>query len=127
MARNNSGDSATDLAEQAMNQVLEAERDAARVVAECELEAGRILQAAQLQASRIASRTDNRISLMQTRCFQRVAEEIRKLEGAEKITLEEQEHSYRIDETGLAECIDEIAICLTGGVSRGGNGGDTTG
>jgi hypothetical protein len=127
MANNNSGDSATRQAEQAMNRVLQAERDAERAVAECEAEAGSILQAAQLQASRIASRTDSRISLMQTRCLQRVAEEIKQLERTEKQTLEKQQDSYRIDETGLAECIEEIAICLTGGVSRGGNGGDATG
>lgn len=110
-----------------MNRVLQAERDAERVVAECEAEAANILQAAQLQASRIASRTDSRISLMQTRCLQQVAEEIKQLERAERQTREMQEESYRIDETGLAECIEEIAICLTGGVSRGGNGGDATG
>ena len=127
MANNNSGDSATGQVEQAMNRVLQAERDAERVVAECEAEAGTILQAAQLQASRIASRTDARISRMQTRCLQRVAEEIKQQERAERQTRERQEESYRIDETGLAECIEEIAICLTGGVSRGGNGGDTKG
>jgi hypothetical protein len=127
MANSNSGDSATRQAEQAMNRLLHAERDAERAVAECEAEAGSILQAAQLQASRIASRTDSRISLMQTRCLQRVAEEIKQLERTEKQTLEKQQDSYRIDETGLAECIEEIAICLTGGVSRGGNDGDTTG
>ena len=127
MANNNSGDSATRQAEQAMNRVLQAERDAERAVAECEAEAGSILQAAQLQVSRIASRTDSRISLMQTRCLQRVAEEIKQLERTEKQTLEKQQDSYRIDETGLAECIEEIAICMTGGVSRGGNDGDATG
>ena len=126
MASNNSGNPATGLAEQAMNKVLQAERDAERSVAECEAEAASILQAAQLQASRIASRTDNRISLLQTRSFQRVTEEIRQLERAERQARERQEESYRIDETGLAECIEEIAICLTGGVSRGGNGGDAT-
>jgi cell division septum initiation protein DivIVA len=126
MASNNSGNPATGLAEQAMNKVLQAERDAERSVAECAAEAASILQAAQLQASRIASRTDNRISLLQTRSFQRVTEEIRQLERAERQARERQEESYRIDETGLAECIEEIAICLTGGVSRGGNGGDAT-
>jgi len=124
MAGNNSGNSATEEAERAMNRALQAERDAQRIVAECEAEAAGILQAAQLQASRIASRTDGRISLMQTRCFQQVTEEIKQLERAEKQARETQEESYRIDETGLAECIEEIAICLTGGVSRGGNGGD---
>jgi cell division septum initiation protein DivIVA len=126
MAGNNSGNSPAEMAEQAMNRLLQAERDARRVVAECEAEATSILQAAQLQASRIASRTDSRISLMQTRCFQRVTEEIRHLERAATQARETQAESYRIDETGLAECIEEIAICLTGGVSRGGDGGDTT-
>jgi cell division septum initiation protein DivIVA len=126
MANNNSSDSTTTPAEQAMNRVLQAERDAARAVAECETEAGSILQAAQLQAGRVASRADSRISRMQTRCLQRAAEEIKQLERAERQTTESQEESYRIDESGLAECIQEIAICLTGGVSRGGNGGDAT-
>jgi cell division septum initiation protein DivIVA len=126
MAGNRSGDPATSQAEEAMNTVLQAERDAERVVAACEAEAASILQAAQLQASRIASRTDNRISLMQTRCFQQITEEVRQLERAERQARERQEESYRIDETGLAECIEEIAICLTGGVSRGGNAGDAT-
>jgi cell division septum initiation protein DivIVA len=126
MAGNNSGNSPAEMAEQAMNRLLQAERDARRVVAECEAQAASILQAAQLQASRIASRTDSRISLMQTRCFQRVTEEIRHLERAATQARETQAESYRIDETGLAECIEEIAICLTGGVSRGGDGGDTT-
>jgi cell division septum initiation protein DivIVA len=125
MAGNNSGSSASELAEQAMNRVLQAERDAERRVAACEAEAATILQAAQRQAGHIASRTDSRISQMQTRYFQRVAEEIRQLERAERQARESQEESYRIDETGLAECIEEIAICLTGGVSRGANGGDT--
>jgi cell division septum initiation protein DivIVA len=126
MAGNNYGNPANGLAEQAMNKVLQAERDAERIVAECEAEAAGILQAAQLQASRIASRTDTRISLMQMRCFQQVTEEIKQLERAERQVRERQAESYRIDETGLAECIEEIAICLTGGASRGGNGGDAT-
>lgn len=126
MARNNSSDPAADLAEQAMNRVLQAERDAGAAIAECETGAGNILQAAQLQSSRIASRTDSRISLMQMRCFQQVAEEIRRLEMTERMTREKQEESYRIDETGLAECIEEIAICLTGGVSPDGHDGDAT-
>ena len=126
MAGNNSGNSPAEMAEQAMNRLLQAERDARRVVAECEAEAASILQAAQLQASRVASRTDSRISLMQTRCFQRVTEEIKHLERAATQARERQAESYRIDETGLAECIEEIAICLTGGVSRGGDGGDVT-
>ncbi len=126
MAGNNSGDSATELAEQAMNQVLQAERDAEQFVAACEAEAAGILQAAQRQVSRIASRTDSRISLMQTRCFQQVAEEIKQLERAERQEKQTQEESYRIDETGLAECIEEIAICLTGGISRMEDNGNAT-
>jgi hypothetical protein len=127
MAKKNSSDSAAEPAEQAMQRVLQAEHDAGRAVAECQAEAGNILNTAQQQVSRIASRTDSRISLMQMRCFQRVAEEIRKLEMAEKQSREQQEDSYRIDETGLAECIEEVAICLTAGVSSGGNGGEETG
>jgi hypothetical protein len=127
MAGNNSRGPAAERAEQAINRVLAAERGAARKVAACEKQAADMLQTAQLQASRIASRTDNRISLMQSRCLQRVAEEIRQLERAESQERESQKESYRIDETGLAECIEEMAICLTGGVSRGGNGGDAAG
>jgi cell division septum initiation protein DivIVA len=127
MAGNDSSGPAAERAEQAINRVLEAERAASQKVAACEKQAADILQAAQLHASRIASRTDNRISLMQTRCLQRVAEEIKQLQRAENQERESQKESYRIDETGLAECIEEMAICLTGGVSRGGNGGDAMG
>ena len=127
MAGNHSRDPAAERAEQAINRVLEAERDASQQIVACEAQAAEILQAARLQASRIAGRTDSRISLLQTRCLQRVAEEIKQLERMERQERERQQQSYRIDETGLAECIEEMAICLTGGVSRDGDGGDATG
>lgn len=125
MANNNSNTQATELAELAMNRVLQAERDAERSVADCEAEAARILQAAQVRANRIAARTDERITRMQMRSAQQVRGEIKRLERAERKARQEQEQSYRIDETGLAECIEEIAVCMTGGMRAEAEPGDT--
>lgn len=124
MADQNSNAPAPDQAELAMNQVLQAERDAEQAVADCQMEAGKILQAAQVLANRIASRTDERITLLHMRCSQQVASEIRLLDSAERQASQAQEQSYRIDETGLADCIEEIAICLTGGMRVDADTGD---
>jgi len=124
VADQNSNAPAPDQAELAMNQVLQAERDAEQAVADCQMEAGKILQAAQVLANRIASRTDERITLLHMRCSQQVASEIRLLDSAERQASQAQEQSYRIDETGLADCIEEIAICLTGGMRVDADTGD---
>lgn len=104
---------------QAINRVLQAEREAGEAVAACEQEARAILQAAQRHAGRIARRTDERISRMQMRTSQRVAQRIGELEHEARRA--RRETAIELDETGLRECIEAIAVCLTGGVSNAGN------
>lgn len=111
-------------AELAMNRVLQAERDAEQAVRDCEEESGRMRLAAQARANRISARTDERITRMQVRAYQQVTEEIKRLEHAQRIAMQEQEQSYRIDETGLAECIEEVAARLTGGSPARPDSGD---
>ena len=113
---------ATEQAEQAMQRVLQAEREAGQAVADCEAQAAGLLEQAQQRADRIAARTDERITRMQMRAARRIEAEIGRLEQAERRAREEQARSYRIDETGLAECIEETAVCLSGGLPTGGDG-----
>ena len=124
MADKDSNRHSSDSAETAMNRVLQAERDAEQAIAGCEREAREIVQEAQQRANRIASRTDRRISLMQMRSTQRIAGNIRALERAEKAAYQKQK--LELDETGLSECIGEIALLLSGGVRSTDNNGDTT-
>jgi len=113
MAEKDPDDPSPTSAEQAMNRVLQAEHDARRVLHTCEQEAHRILHDARLRASHIASRTDERITLLQMRCAQRVAEETQSLVRAERADREQLR--VELDENGLAECIKAMALQLTGG------------
>ena len=121
MAVKDPDDPAPTSAEQAMNRVLQAEHDARRTLHACEQEARRILHNARLRASRIASRTDERITLLQMRCAQRVAEETQSLVRTERADREQLR--VELDEGGLAECIKAMALQLTGGnrIKSGGN------
>jgi cell division septum initiation protein DivIVA len=118
MTDSDSGDSAST---EAMNRVLQAEREAAEAIAACRQEARDILQAAQWHANRIAARADERISRMQMRSARLVADRIRELGSAAHRTNRQPEGE--LDETGLRECIDEIAACLTGGAGTAGRDG----
>jgi cell division septum initiation protein DivIVA len=102
----------------AINRVLQAEREAAEAVAACEREARDILQAAQQLAGHIAGRTDERISRLQLRSAQRVTARIGELEREADRARREME--VELDESGLRECIEAVAACLTGGVTTAG-------
>jgi hypothetical protein len=122
MTNDKAGAAATEQAEQAMQRVLRAEREAGQAVADCEAQAAGLLEQAQQRADRIAARTDERITRMQMLAARRIDAQIRRLDQAERRAREEQARSYRIDETGLAECIEETAVCLSGGLPTGGDG-----
>jgi CRP-like cAMP-binding protein len=115
MANNNaSNPPSPGTAEQAINQVLQAERETSQAVTDCEQEAHAIRQASRQHARRIHQRTDNRISLMQMSVTQRVTGDIQSMDREEENARLEQ--SVRpLDETGLAECIEEVARILSGG------------
>ncbi len=99
--------------EEAMNRVLQAEREAEQAIADCEYEARQILQAAHQRVKRIADRTDERIALIQQRLAQRVRAQVRALERAERA----ERHAsspYALDEAALAAVVQEVAAELTG-------------
>jgi hypothetical protein len=82
-------------------------------VTDCEQEARAILQAASQRARRILSRTDDRIALLQMRVTQRVNGDLQSMDREEKKAQLERA-PMQLDETGLAECIDEVARILSG-------------
>lgn len=99
--------------QQAMVRVLQAEREAEQAVATCEHEAHALINAAQVRANRITSRTDERITLIKMRSSQQLAGDIKRRERAEAEAYQQQ--IAELDESGLKECIAEVAKALTGG------------
>lgn len=102
--------------QQAMDRVLQAEREAEQAVVACEAQARDILKSAQVRANRIANRADERITLMKMRSSQWIAGEIKQREREERAALRQQ--IPELDERGLGECIDDIAAALSGGNSE---------
>ena len=103
----------SDTVEQAMNRVLQAEREAEQAIADCELEARQILQAAQQRVKRIADRTDERLALIQQRLAQKIKAHIDALERADR-SAQLEPSVYDLDEAGLATVVREVAAELTG-------------
>ena len=77
-------------AEQAIQQVLQAERDAERAIRDCEHEARRIIHDAQNRAQRINARTDERITNMEMRYSHKLDKAIKAIEreGAVELRLD---------------------------------------
>jgi len=110
----------SDKVEQAMNRVLQAEREAEQAIADCEYEARHILQAAQQRAKRIADRTDERIALIQQRLAQKIKAHIDILERADR-SAQHEPSVYDLGEAELATVVQEVAAELTAkGRSAGG-------
>jgi hypothetical protein len=108
-------------AEQAMNSVLAAEREAAQAIADCEAEARNLLQAARKRSNHIADRSDERITLMQMRCAKSIAQTLQQLAREQKTQGERSAEA--LDDAGIRRCMEAIAETLTTGtVSDAGNG-----
>lgn len=99
-------------ADLAMNQVLQAERDADQVVADCERESHGLLKAAQRQAQHIAARTNQRISMLQMRHNQKLNKVIHDIEQSAQ-SAEQVDATSRIDADAFNRLIDELAMELT--------------
>ena len=112
MANNHSGDGRSRHAGQAMNRVLQAERDAEQAVADCEQQAREVLHDAQQRARRIAERTNTRITLVQMRCAQAVRAQIKALEHGEETATGEHD-AYRLQPPVLAALAEQVAAQLT--------------
>jgi vacuolar-type H+-ATPase subunit H len=76
--------------EQAIKQVLQAERDAENAIRDCEDEAHQIIQDAQIRAQKIQSRTDQRITNMEMRHDHKLDQLIKSIErdGATELRLD---------------------------------------
>jgi vacuolar-type H+-ATPase subunit H len=101
-----------DPADEAMNQVLRAERDAERAVAVCEQEARLMLKAAQQKAQRIAARTNQRISMLQSSHGQKLNRTIKDIERSGR-QAEQANAKAPFDEAMFNAVIDELAAELT--------------
>ena len=104
-------------AEQAIQQVLQAERDAEQAIQDCESEARQIIHDAQGRAQRINAWVDQRITNMEMRYGHKLDRMIKAIEreGADELRLDAGQH---YDADRLQAVIDELAMEL----SQGDNG-----
>ena len=95
-------------AEQAIQQVLQAERDAEQAIRDCESEARQIIHRAQIRAQHINARADQRITNMEMRHDHKLDRTIRQIEreGAVELRLDAG-HAY--DANKLRQVIEALA------------------
>jgi hypothetical protein len=98
--------------EQAMNRVLQAERDAVRAIDACRRDALAIRQAAQQRARRIAERTDERLAICHMRCNSKLRHTLGEQER--RAASQTGESSYRLDAAALTAVVEALARDLTG-------------
>ena len=124
MATNNSNKPPeVDSADQAIRRVLEAEGESRAAISKSEQAAHALLLDARQRARRIHDRTDQRISNMKMKAAQRVSAALQKLEQEEARVLQAKA-TQPLDETGLSECIEQVACLLSGGTLPPDEGGD---
>ncbi|MGD2160037.1 MAG: hypothetical protein PVG94_02555, partial [Gammaproteobacteria bacterium] len=95
-------------ADKAIQQVLQAERDAEQAIRDCETEAVQIIDEARNRAQRINSRTDQRITNLEMRHDHKLDRAIKNIErnGAAELRLDA---SRQYDPDVLQSVIDELA------------------
>lgn len=113
MAKSQTSDQQSLAAEQAMNQVLQAEHEAEQAIVECGEYAMQILQEAQKRSQFISKRADNRITSLHLRCKQDTAKKINQL-AREHAHKTKQHAEYHLDEKAIQDIVDEVAGYLTG-------------
>lgn len=100
-------------AEQAIQQVLQAERDAERAIQDCEVEARMIVHDAQGRAQRINARADERITNMEMRHGHKLDRVVKGIErdGADALRLDAAQH---YDDARMRAVVDALAkeLCL---------------
>lgn len=101
------------LNDEAINEVLRAERAAEQAVARCEQQARAILRTAQTQAQRIEQRGNERIVRMHMRCSQRLSEHDR-LPVAGDTGEQLDRRDARADHASMAVAIETLAALLSG-------------
>jgi vacuolar-type H+-ATPase subunit H len=98
-------------AEQAIQRVLQAERDAEHAIQDCENEARQIIHDAQNRAQLINTRIDQRITNMEMRHSHKLDKTIKAIEkkGADELRLDAGNH---YDSDNLKTVIEQLAIEL---------------
>ncbi len=95
---------------QAIQRVLEAERDARSQVASCRQRANAILEAARARAHAIARRADARISRLHGNYLRRIDERVAELTRADPVALA---GDVSTDEKALAAAVTKVAAEMT--------------
>lgn len=105
---------------QVIDEVLEAEAEAARAVAECEQRAEKIVTAAQARAQRLIGRADQRITAIELNCNHRIDSMIRAIEQQQQLP-DGSAHPAELAEQTIKAVVAELAAELT---ARDRDGGD---
>ena len=112
-------------ADEAIRQVLQAERDAERAIRDCEHEAQKSLREAQARAQKILSRADERITNMEMRHSHKLDREIKNIERQGDAALR-LDASQQYNDAALQAVIDDMARDLCQAGKPAGEGSDTT-
>ena len=99
------------LAEQAMHQVLQAERDAEQLITECEVEARQIINDAKTSIQRIETRADQRITNMEMRHEHKLDRLLKSIEAEGQLEIERFTEQRR-DSNRLQAIINTLAASL---------------
>ncbi|RRQ20004.1 hypothetical protein [Thiohalobacter thiocyanaticus] len=106
-------------ADQAINQVLAAEREAQAQVEQCREEAAQQLKQARLHASRIRQRTDHRITQLHRLCLAASRRELDALRRERHEALMERLARLQPDEARLEQAAQRLALeLIMGGVKE---------
>lgn len=116
MTEHQRGDGGDEVTE-AMNRVLEAEREAKRSLESATGETAEIIAAARLQRERILSRAERRITRLRKMVAAQLADEIGRLRMTEASTAREPGRGG--DEERLRSAVERVALRLSGGADEG--------
>lgn len=97
--------------DQAMKQVLQAERDAERAIGACEHEARQMIDAAHVRGQNIQARTDQRISNMEMRHDHKLDRLIKDIESQGRAELR-HDAGRQYEQDKLQSVIDGLAVEL---------------
>ena len=107
-------------AEQAMHQILQAERDAELVIHDCENAARKAIQDVQAKAQRIHTRANQRMTNMEMRHGHKLNQLIKDIDNEAAVALDHGAGNY-CDEKRLRSIVNKLAVELCGGHSERGS------
>ena len=107
-------------AEQAMHQILQAERDAELAIHDCENAARKAIQDAQAKAQGIHTRANGRITNMEMRHGHKLNQLIKDIDKEAAVALDHAA-GYYCDEKKLRAIVNKLAVELCGGHSVPGS------